>query len=430
MVKVLTENGIFEITNDLYEAIKNNNPEILEEKVFLKKDKIKDNKNKKIIKKVEKIINSKLNRTKAYEILNNKDIKKLSDDEISQLLIRQASSKPEMANLSSSISDDASEKVIQDEQPKTDIQTVDNPSDNQSDNPSDKQSNIDNEKNNNQNGSNNDNDGEISLMEDFIKNGKLKEEIIDCESVAITLVKYIKSIERSRIGSYGSDIQPEKSFTSSNLKKAYDKDPENSKNFRDYLKKNKITSSELMQANKYKKSDIADKTKAASKFLMGGFIFRPISPNDDEYTGLSLRFLGEAVQNNNSEIAKMIHVMYKIKNNTTNNIVDIDQNKEKFERMVVKYLTNVCYKLTINSSEDFYRMIQVMRYDPKIRARFDIREMNDIRFMDAKRTIMLFINKNDNNPSLLLIVEPVLARTKEFLKGFSPLVNKLKNLKG
>ena len=181
--------------------------------------------------------------------------------------------------------------------------------------------------------------------------------------------------------------------------------------------------------NRYKKSGVADNIKAYSKLMFGGFILKPI--NTDSYDiGLSLRFLGDAVENNDTKIAQMIKTTYDIRNNNIKNIKDINENRDKFEQLVNNYLKNICYKMTINSTEDFNSMVQVMKYDPKIRARFNIREMNDIRFMDAKRTVVLFINKIDNNPSLLVIVEPVLARTKEMLKSFSPLVNKLKNLQG
>lgn len=402
MVKnVITSNGNFIITDSLYESIQHNNPELLEYKI---KNKANDD----IIKRVENIIGERIDRKKAEELLNSNNVKNMSDKEKMQYIISNASSQPEMSNMVNNISMDASNKITHD------TKNVLNQSQKRTQNPKNKITTDTNE-----------NDSKLSL-ENFIKSNDLKQEIIRSEELAITLVKYIKTIERKRLGTYGSDIQTTKSYSKDSYANNNDSlSSSNEKN--NNLDKDDLNDNNVR--NRYKKSGVADNIKAYSKLMFGGFILKPI--NTDSYDiGLSLRFLGDAVENNDTKIAQMIKTTYDIRNNNIKNIKDINENRDKFEQLVNNYLKNICYKMTINSTEDFNSMVQVMKYDPKIRARFNIREMNDIRFMDAKRTVVLFINKIDNNPSLLVIVEPVLARTKEMLKSFSPLVNKLKNLQG
>lgn len=412
MVKnVITSNGNFMITDSLYESIKHNNPELLEYKI---KSKAKDD----IINRVENIIGARIDRKKAEELLNDDNVKNMSNKEKMQYIINNASSQPEMSNIVNNISINASNKISHD------VKNVQKQS----------QKRIKNQKNNITSDTNNDdNDNKLSL-EKFINNDSLKQEIIRSEELAITLVKYIKTIERKRLGTFGSDIQTTKSYSKDSYAKnnnsaatPNEKNNDLNNDLNNNLNKNDLNDTNIR--NRYKKSGVLDNIKAYSKLMLGGFILKPIDTNSYDI-GLSLRFLGDAIENNDTKIAQMIKITYDIRNNNVGNIKDIDKNRDKFEQMVNNYLKNICYKMTINSTEDFNSMIQVMKYDPKIRARFNIREMNDIRFMDAKRTIVLFVNKIDNNPSLLVIVEPVLARTKEMLKSFSPLINKLKNLQG
>ena len=73
-------------------------------------------------------------------------------------------------------------------------------------------------------------------------------------------------------------------------------------------------------------------------------------------------------------------------------------------------------------------MAAVMKYDPKIRNNFNVREMNDIRVMDSKRTIITFVEKKSGNIALVIIAEPFLARTKELLKRASPLISKISSI--
>lgn len=457
MITVFTKNGLFNISQSLYESIRNNNPEFLiESNEDLADVLIKALKNKLGIagtKEQIRLLRNYLNSKDLSNHMTNDEWKDLQN-EVSQLFVQEKreevedliknatgdNKKVSEEDIKKNINDSAEEiaqKVLpNDEKPLINATSVEN------------NEKIEQEKDKNTSPivkkqqskvsrSKKISDGKISVLKDFIKNPKLKKEIINSEELAISLVKYIKRINYERLGVLGSDTQAAKSFS----KDAYDEDNKNS----DAVLPNKVkmgaykyyndsdvrtTGQRVPLRNRYQKtSPYSSKNLGAeAKLALGGFKLNPI-PDNNEYLGLSLRFIGDAMEmNSGSILAKMISTEYKIRNHQEKELNATKTEIKAFDEMVKRFLQNISYQLVINSTEEFSRIIQVMKYDPKIRNNFNVREMNDIRVMDSKRTIITFVEKKSGNIALVIIAEPFLARTKELLKRASPLVSKISSI--
>lgn len=457
MIEVFTNNGFFNISNALYESIQKNDPEIIQEvsgannidmimSMLKMKYKIEGNsEQQKLVKKMlSSIDNDKLIEIVKDKTLRDKMVKKIADNLESNLQKKQIEKKAkEISGHDVSLSDKkwdeikdkTEEEQITDVLPNDEKNLVNNISQQATHDIENNENDKKNQKIQNSTSLINKSsfDDKISLLNDFIKNPELKKEIIASEELAISLIKYIKNIDEKRIGAYGSDIQATKSFSNDaykeDLKANNGKEifPQSSKKGEYNYYSNKDLNDNSLR-NRYRKSGIGQSVKANAKLAFGGFVLEPVAQNS-EYSSVALRYIGDAMENNDSTmIGKMIKTEYKIKNNQTSNIKATKKEYQAFEYMVNRYIQNISYKMIVNSTSDFSKLINIMKYDPKLLKSFNIREMNDIRIMDSKRTIVTFVNKADSNISLLIIAEPMLARTKELVKGFAPLTNKIKNL--
>ena len=381
MIKVITDRGIFEITESLYEAIKKNNPMLLERKRI----KIKNHNSKKSVK-----------------------------QNVQQQIIDDS------AKRNDNISDDIKKEVSDDV--KVSIK---------------KEKNTNTNANNTEltnNFNNNSDESYKDSLEYFVKyDEELHRNIVSVEALSTQIIKRIKYVIHSQAGIMGSST----SASPSNFSNLDDNDNQNidNKNSSKTLKNKKYINnpSEEITDNIPSSSSLFRKGTSELKLAFGGFKLEPFfGPLDSSVSGKALKYYYSSIEKNDkSRIDEMIEKLIKIKSDdeTIKNSDDYKKYGKEFEQMAYKFLHNVVYKLSVNNDNHYDIILRLIKYDDVLKKMFDIDYSNVQQQLNAQENILSFKNKKNNVVDLLIIASPLFAKGKKILNNLKPLWNVGKQLK-
>lgn len=381
MIKVITDRGIFEITESLYEAIKKNNPMLLERKRI----KIKNHNSKKSVK-----------------------------QNVQQQIIDDS------AKRNDNISDDIKKEVSDDV--KVSIK---------------KEKNTNTNANNTEltnNFNNNSDESYKDSLEYFVKyDEELHRNIVSVEALSTQIIKRIKYVIHSQAGIMGSST----SASPSNFSNLDDSDNQNidNKNSSKTLKNKKYINnpSEEITDNIPSSSSLFRKGTSELKLAFGGFKLEPFfGPLDSSVSGKALKYYYSSIEKNDkSRIDEMIEKLIKIKSDdeTIKNSDDYKKYGKEFEQMAYKFLHNVVYKLSVNNDNHYDIILRLIKYDDVLKKMFDIDYSNVQQQLNAQENILSFKNKKNNVVDLLIIASPLFAKGKKILNNLKPLWNVGKQLK-
>ena len=365
MVKVITDRGLFEITESLFNAIKINNPSLLENRISEKQ--------------------------KRY------GTKKSVKQKVEQQIIDDSAEKN--GNLSSDINDKVSSEIKKE-------QNKDSFDDNKlgldkSDNKNN--SNINTDKNNNY--------SVISLLNDE----ELKNQIQKVEQISFNIIGRVKKLIQNFSGIAGSNTAPTKSeFDDEKIGKMSKKD------------KSKYINPLNVNKNKtYKDGTIKDfssssgidrKISSELKLALGGFKLSPYF-GKNKYNGKALKYYKSATKkSNNSKIDDMIQLLIDIKNGVYELSKEERKYYPKFENMAYNFLHNTVYRLVVNNDKNYNNILSIIRNDPALRDLFEIDFNNTTQQFDTKENIISYRNKQDNIVDALIIATPMFYQGKEIFK--------------
>lgn len=388
MVKVITDRGIFEITESLYEAIKKNNPMLLERKRI----KIKNHNSKKSVK-----------------------------QNVQQQIIDDS------AKRNDNISDDIKKEVSNDV--KVSIKKEKNTNTNTNANNTELTNNF----------NNNSDESYKDSLEYFVKyDEELHRNIVSVEALSTQIIKRIKYVIHSQAGIMGSST----SASQSNFSNLDDSDNQNidnqnidNKNSSKPLKNKKYINkpSEEITDNIPSSSSLFRKGTSELKLAFGGFKLEPFfGPLDSSISGKALKYYYSSIEKNDkSRIDEMIEKLIKIKSDdeTIKNSDDYKKYGKEFEQMAYKFLHNVVYKLSVNNDNHYDIILRLIKYDDVLKKMFDIDYSNVQQQLNAQENILSFKNKKNNVVDLLIIASPLFAKGKKILNNLKPLWNVGKQLK-
>ena len=381
MIKVITDRGIFEITESLYEAIKKNNPMLLERKRI----KIKNHNSKKSVKQnvQQQIIDDSAKRNDN-----------ISDD------------------IKKEVSDDVKVSIKKEKNTNTNTNNTE----------------LTNNFNNNSDKSYKDS------LEYFVKyDEELHRNIVSVEALSTQIIKRIKYVIHSQAGIMGSST----SASPSNFSNLDDNDNQNidNKNSSKTLKNKKYINnpSEEITDNIPSSSSLFRKGTSELKLAFGGFKLEPFfGPLDSSVSGKALKYYYSSIEKNDkSRIDEMIEKLIKIKSDdeTIKNSDDYKKYGKEFEQMAYKFLHNVVYKLSVNNDNHYDIILRLIKYDDVLKKMFDIDYSNVQQQLNAQENILSFKNKKNNVVDLLIIASPLFAKGKKILNNLKPLWNVGKQLK-
>lgn len=364
MVKVITDRGLFEITESLFNAIKINNPSLLENRISEKQ--------------------------KRY------GTKKSVKQKVDQQIIDDSAEKN--GNLSSDINDKVSSEIKKE-------QNKDSIDDNKLG--LDK---SDNKNNSNINTDKNSNYSVISLLNDE----ELKTQIQKVEQISFNIIGRVKKLIQNYSGIAGSNTAPTKSeFDDEKINQLPEKDknkfinPLNAKNntYKDGTIKKFATSSGMDR-----------KISSELKLALGGFKLSPYF-GKDTYNGKALKYYKSATKkSNNSKIDDMIQLLIDIKNGVYKLSKEERKYYPKFENMAYNFLHNTVYRLVVNNDKNYNNILSIIRNDPALRDLFEIDFNNTTQQFDTKENIISYRNKQDNIVDALIIATPMFYQGKEIFK--------------
>lgn len=381
MIKIITDRGIFEITESLYEAIKKNNPMLLERKRI----KIKNHNSKKSVK-----------------------------QNVQQQIIDDSAKRND--NISDDIKKEVSDAV------KVSIK---------------KDKNTNTSANNTEltnNFNNNSDESYKDSLEYFVKyDEELHRNIVSVEALSTQIIKRIKYVIHSQAGIMGSST----SASPSNFSNLDDNDNQNidNKNSSKTLKNKKYINnpSEEITDNIPSSSSLFRKGTSELKLAFGGFKLEPFfGPLDSSISGKALKYYYSSIEKNDkSRIDEMIEKLIKIKSDdeTIKNSDDYKKYGKEFEQMAYKFLHNVVYKLSVNNDNHYDIILRLIKYDDVLKKMFDIDYSNVQQQLNAQENILSFKNKKNNVVDLLIIASPLFAKGKKILNNLKPLWNVGKQLK-
>ena len=381
MVKVITDRGLFEITESLFNAIKINNPMLLERKRI----KIKNHNSKKSVK-----------------------------QNVQQQIIDDSAKRND--NISDDIKKEVSDAV------KVSIK---------------KDKNTNTSANNTEltnNFNNNSDESYKDSLEYFVKyDEELHRNIVSVEALSTQIIKRIKYVIHSQAGIMGSST----SASPSNFSNLDDNDNQNidNKNSSKTLKNKKYINnpSEEITDNIPSSSSLFRKGTSELKLAFGGFKLEPFfGPLDSSISGKALKYYYSSIEKNDkSRIDEMIEKLIKIKSDdeTIKNSDDYKKYGKEFEQMAYKFLHNVVYKLSVNNDNHYDIILRLIKYDDVLKKMFDIDYSNVQQQLNAQENILSFKNKKNNVVDLLIIASPLFAKGKKILNNLKPLWNVGKQLK-
>lgn len=370
MVKVITDRGLFEITESLFNAIKINNPSLLENRISKKK--------------------------KRYG--TKQSVKQKVDQQIID------SSAEKNGNLSSDVNDKVSAQIKKDKvKTKDDIEDkskkIDLPSTNLNvENISDKVNNY----------------SVISLLNDE----ELKNQIQKVEQISFNIISRVKKLIQNFSGIAGSNTAPTKSEFDDRkiekLPKKYKKRYINPLN----VNKNKTYDDGTIK-NFASSSGVDRKVSSELKLAFGGFKLSPYFGKNN-YNGKALKYYKSATRkSNNSKIDDMIQLLIDIKNGVYELSKEERKYYPKFENMAYNFLHNTVYRLVVNNDKNYNNILSIIRNDPALRDLFEIDFNNTTQQFDTKENIISYRNKQDNIVDALIIATPMFYQGKEIFKQLS-----------
>lgn len=432
MVQVITDRGIFNITNSLLEAIKKNNPVLLEAKKKdsygyenlllpkLSKYGFKDAKQitpilNKIAEKNPDIL-SNFNKTseiiiKAIE--NAKEKKKIQDNSEKQSeLVKDKSGQQildSQKEKNKNISGDLENSVTPEVKKEVDSE-IENKENNQ------KNKEILSTKN--ENNKNKDNTLKYMVENDY----ELHKQISSIEMLSSQIIKRIKYILHSQAGIMGSNINATPSkfpeYNNEDLFSNNNADPNN--RTINHSMTNKFVNS--MGSN----SPLIRKSSSELKLAFGGFKIEPYFGDlNSPISGKALKYYASAQKDTKkSRIDEMIGTLIKLKTNPELfDKNDLDDYQKPFEQMAYRFLHNVVYNLLINNETHYDEMLRIIRNDNVLKDMFNISYLNIQQQLNARENIIYFENVENGTIDLLLIISPLLAKGRKIIDNLKPLWN-------
>lgn len=373
MIKIITDNGLFYITNELYEAIKINNPSLLENRVTEKQ--------------------------KRYG--TKKSVKK----SVQQQIIDDS------AEQNGILSSDLNSKVSSEIKKENDKIDIDN------------DANANNSIVYNKNNSKKSN----SILSNMLNDSELKEQIKEVEKISFNIIGRVKKLIQNYAGIAGSNTAPTKSeFDDEKIKNLSNK---NKNKYRNPLnaKDNVYDDGTIKKFST--SSNMGRKLSSELKLAIGGFKLSPYF-GKDSYNGKALKYYKSAtIKSNNSKIDDMIQLLIDIKNNVYNLSSYERKIYPKFENMVYNFLHNTVYRLEVNNDKNYNNILSIVRNDPALRDLFDIDFNNTTQQFDTKENIISYRNKHDNIIDALIIATPMFYQGKEIFKNLSKIGDYGKQLK-
>lgn len=184
------------------------------------------------------------------------------------------------------------------------------------------------------------------------------------------------------------------------------------------------------------------------KMALGGFKITPSISEDDINSntfGKALKYyLGELDDVSSTMLIKIVfNEILKIKNDKTKGDEEnIDkkasekverffnqENKNELLSLGIKYLSNVSYSIIINNPSKFQQIVDVIRYDTRLKEDFDVKNSNAVKQLNTRETVIVFKDKNTKIPVLILTCVPFFARGRELIKNLKPGWDSLRRLK-
>lgn len=443
MVQVCTDNGIFNITKDLYEAIKINHPVLLEDKnttihyeplILPKLRKYGFTNVKQItpmlnqIAEIKPEILSDINKTtnviiKGIENKRNKDKEKKADSDV------EKNTTSEKEQVLQQITDNQAER--HDGNISSDMFSQVSP---------EKKEEI--EKNNqiNKNDENNQNNqptkagfkniDEKNKLKYMVENDyELHQQISSIEALSTQIIKRIKYILHSQAGIMGSHTQstssqfPELSQEEKDLFTDTNADP------------NKKVNHTMTNKHVDKMDDNSSSFRRGAselKLAFGGFKFKPYFGDlNSSISGKALKYYASAQKDtDNSRIDDMIKTLLVLKTNPEKfDKEDLNNYKKPFEQMAYRFLHNVVYSLIINNETQYDEMLRIIRNDNVLKDMFNVSYLNIQQQLNARENIMYFENIENKTIDLLLIVSPLLAKGRKIINNLKPLWDLHKQVK-
>lgn len=436
MVQVITDKGIFNITNSLLEAIKKNNPVLLEVKKKdsygyenlllpkLSKYGFKD------VKQITPILNkiseknpdilSNFNKTseliiKAIE--NAKEKKKMQDKSEKQSELVKDNSGQQILDAqkekNKNVSGDLENSVTPEVKKEVDSE-IKNKENNQENNQEKKE--ILSTKN--EDNKNKDNTLKYMVENDY----ELHKQISSIEMLSSHIIKRIKYILHSQAGIMGSNTNA----TPSKFPEYDDEDLFSDNNFDpnnrtiNHTMTNKSVNS--MRSN----SSPIRKGSSELKLAFGGFKITPFFGDlNSSVSGKALKYYASAQKDTkNSRIDEMIRTLIKLKTNPELfDKEDLDNYQKPFEQMAYRFLHNVVYNLLINNETHYDEMLRIIRNDNVLKDMFNISYLNIQQQLNARENIMYFENLENGTIDLLLIISPLLAKGRKIIDNLKPIWN-------
>lgn len=264
-------------------------------------------------------------------------------------------------------------------------------------------------------------------MYQLVNDKELHEQIKETEKISLSIVKRCRDTIQSYLGIWGSNIVSTKS--------KFDNDEE------------KIPSSEKGKYRSVDKTNLIGKSKNISKFTsasdlgrsakanlqlgLGGFKFSPYFTNPEK-SGKALKYYKS--YNHDTEYSKiddMINMMILYKTKTyERDERDTDDVITKFTNMVNNFLHNTVYRLVVNNDDNYNNIIRAIRSEPAIRDLFNIESSASMQQFNTKEDILAFRNKHDKIIDLVIIATPLFYQGKEIVKQLGNIMKHGDRIKG
>ena len=264
-------------------------------------------------------------------------------------------------------------------------------------------------------------------MYQLVNDKELHEQIKETEKISLSIVKRCRDTIQSYLGIWGSNIMATKSKFDNDEEKI----PSSEKGkYRSVDKTNLIGKSKNI--SKFTSaSDLGRSTKANLQLGLGGFKFSPYFTNPEK-SGKALKYYKS--YNHDAEYSKiddMINMMILYKTKTyERDERDTDDVITKFTNMVNNFLHNTVYRLVVNNDDNYNNIIRAIRSEPAIRDLFNIESSASMQQFNTKEDILAFRNKQDKIIDLVIIATPLFYQGKEIVKQLGNIMKYGDKIKG
>lgn len=264
-------------------------------------------------------------------------------------------------------------------------------------------------------------------MYQLVNDKELHEQIKETEKISLSIVKRCRDTIQSYLGIWGSNIMATKSKFDNDEEKI----PSSEKGkYRSVDKTNLIGKSKNI--SKFTSaSDLGRSTKANLQLGLGGFKFSPYFTNPEK-SGKALKYYKS--YNHDAEYSKiddMINMMILYKTKTyERDERDTDDVITKFTNMVNNFLHNTVYRLVVNNDDNYNNIIRAIRSEPAIRDLFNIESSASMQQFNTKEDILAFRNKQDKIIDLVIIATPLFYQGKEIVKQLGNIMKHGDRIKG